>query len=110
MIEGIAFAHEHGVKVYVTANILAHNRDLEGVRAYFEELKKIKPDALIIAGSGRLYAGKGVSRRSSDTLAPGQQYQLPDLSVLVSAGRETSGVRQRAFHGRTAGAAGAYSG
>lgn len=49
MREGIAFAHEHDVKVYVTANILAHNNDLEGVRAYFEELKEIKPDGLIIA-------------------------------------------------------------
>lgn len=49
MIEGIAFAHEHGVKVYVTANILAHNQDLQGVREYFEELKEIGPDALIIA-------------------------------------------------------------
>ena len=49
MREGIAFAHEHGVKVFVTANILAHNSDLEGVRAYMEELKEIKPDALIIA-------------------------------------------------------------
>ena len=49
MIEGIAFAHEHGVKVYVTANILAHNGDLDGVKEYFQELKEIKPDALIIA-------------------------------------------------------------
>ncbi len=49
MAEGIRFAHEHDVKVYVTANILAHNDDLEGVREYFEELKKIGPDALIIA-------------------------------------------------------------
>ena len=49
MAEGIAFAHEHGVRVYVTANILAHNQDLSGVREYFEELKKIGPDALIIA-------------------------------------------------------------
>lgn len=49
MIEGIRFAHEHGVKVYVTANILAHNGDLEGVKEYFKELKEIKPDALIIA-------------------------------------------------------------
>ena len=31
--EGIAFAHEHGVKVYITANILAHNEDLPGVEA-----------------------------------------------------------------------------
>lgn len=49
MEEGIRFAHEHGVKVYVTANILAHNDDLPGVREYFEELKEMKPDALIIA-------------------------------------------------------------
>ena len=50
--EGIAFAHAHGVRVYVTANILAHNRDLEGVRAYFEELKNVGPDALIISDPG----------------------------------------------------------
>lgn len=52
MIAGIAFAHAHGVKVYVTANILAHNGDLSGVRAYFEELREIKPDALIISDPG----------------------------------------------------------
>ena len=49
MIEGIAFAHKHDVKVFVTANILAHNDDLTGVREYMEELRDIKPDALIIA-------------------------------------------------------------
>ena len=55
MAEGIAFAHAHGVKVYVTANILAHNYDLEGARAYFEELKNMKPetaDAMIISDPG----------------------------------------------------------
>lgn len=52
MCEGIAFAHSHGVKVYVTVNILAHNRDLEGVREYLQELKEIGPDALIIADPG----------------------------------------------------------
>ncbi len=49
MRQGIEFAHAHGVKVYVTANILAHNEDLAGVERYFHELKKIRPDALIIA-------------------------------------------------------------
>ena len=52
MAEGIRFAHEHGVKVYVTANILAHNDDLDGARAYYEELKAIGPDALIISDPG----------------------------------------------------------
>lgn len=60
MKEGIAFAHEHGVKVYVTANILAHNGDLEGVRQYFEELKGIRPDALIISDPGVYMIAKEV--------------------------------------------------
>lgn len=52
MAEGIAFAHARGVKVYVTANILAHNCDLDGVRRYLKELGDMKPerpDGLIIA-------------------------------------------------------------
>jgi len=52
MREGIVFAHAHGKKVYVTANIVAHNYDLDGVRAYFRELKELKPDALIISDPG----------------------------------------------------------
>ncbi len=60
MKEGIRFAHEHDVKVYVTANILAHNDDLAGVRTYFEELKSIKPDGLIIADPGVFEIAKEV--------------------------------------------------
>ena len=61
MAEGIRFAHDHGKKVYVTANITAHNRDLEGVAEYFRELScldvtedgtPIRPDALIISDPG----------------------------------------------------------
>ena len=60
MKAGIQFAHEHGVKVYVTANILAHNQDLEGVRSYFQELKEIRPDALIISDPGVFMIAKEV--------------------------------------------------
>ena len=60
MAEGIRFAHERGVKVYVTANIFAHNRDLEGAKAYFEELKAIGPDALIISDPGMFTLAKQV--------------------------------------------------
>ncbi len=52
MAAGIKFAHEHGVKVHVTANILAHNEDLDGAEQYFHELKELGPDALIIADPG----------------------------------------------------------
>ncbi len=52
MKEGIAFAHEHNVKVYVTANIFAHDADLANAEAYFLELKELKPDAILIADPG----------------------------------------------------------
>ena len=58
--EGIAFAHAHDVNVYITANILAHNGDLDGVREYFAELREIKPDALIISDPGVYMIAKEV--------------------------------------------------
>lgn len=67
--EGIAFAHERGVKVYITANILAHNDDLAGVEQYFEELKDVRPDALIISDPGVFAIAKRV---------------LPDMELHVS--------------------------
>lgn len=60
MREGIKFAHEHGVRVHVTANILAHNYDLEGAKEYFKELKDIRPDALIIADPGMYSLAKEI--------------------------------------------------
>ena len=50
--EGIAFAHAHGKKLYVTANITAHNEDIPGIREYFATLANEKPDALIISDPG----------------------------------------------------------
>ena len=60
MKEGIEFAHARGCKVYVTANILAHNYDLDGARQYFEELKAVGPDALIISDPGMFTIAKEV--------------------------------------------------
>ncbi|MBQ3105574.1 MAG: U32 family peptidase [Lachnospiraceae bacterium] len=57
---GIDFAHERNVKVYITANILAHNRDLEGAKEYFEELKGLKPDALIVSDPGMFMIAKEI--------------------------------------------------
>ena len=52
MAEGVAYCKNAGKKLYVTANITAHNRDLEGVRKYFTELNEIGPDAVIISDPG----------------------------------------------------------
>ncbi len=60
MAEGVEFAHGRGVKVYVTANILAHNKDLTLAYEYFEELKSIGVDALIISDPGVFEIAKKV--------------------------------------------------
>ena len=58
MAEGIRYAHEHGVKVFVTANILAHNSDLKGAERYFGELAQMKPDAILVADPGMFMLAK----------------------------------------------------
>ena len=63
MAEGIAFAHSRGVEVYVTANILAHNRDLEEAARYFAKLRDMQPqqpDALIISDPGMFVIAKEI--------------------------------------------------
>ncbi len=52
MKEGVAYAHAHHCKVYVTVNIFAHNYDIEGVSRYFTELAQVPMDALIISDPG----------------------------------------------------------
>lgn len=61
MKAGIEFAHSYGKKVYVTANITAHNEDLSGVANYFRELKEMKPDALIISDPGVFEIAKEIA-------------------------------------------------
>lgn len=69
MIEGIFYAHSKSKKVYVTANILAHNDDLEEAKRYFEDLKNIKPDAVIISDPGIFAIAKEV---------------MPDMEIHIS--------------------------
>ena len=69
MAEGIRFAHEHGAKVYVTANIFAHNADFEGMADYFKEIFELGADAVLISDLG-VFA---VAREAA-----------PDLEIHVS--------------------------
>lgn len=52
MKEGIEFAHSHGAKVYVTANIYAHNSDFEGMAEYFKKIEALGADAILISDLG----------------------------------------------------------
>lgn len=52
--EGIQFAHDRGVKVYVTVNIIPHNQDLDGIPEYIKELDELGVDAVIVSDPGIL--------------------------------------------------------
>ena len=101
MAEGIAFAHAHGVKVFVTANILAHNYDLDGVREYFRELNAMKPerpDALIIADPAMFMIAKEecpeierhVSTQANNTNYGTYQFWYAQGAQRVVSARELS--------------------
>ena len=82
MKEGVEFAHRYNVKVYVTANILAHNSDIEPVKAYFNDLKKVKPDALIIADPAIFTIAKEM---------------LPDMELHISTQANNTNYRTYNF-------------
>ncbi len=69
MKAGVAYAHERNVKVYVTANIFAHNYDIDGMRKYFEELKDTGVDAVLISDPGIFTLAKEV---------------MPDMEIHIS--------------------------
>lgn len=69
MKEGVSYAHRYGRKVYVTVNIFAHNRDLQGIRNYFREIRDSGVDALLISDPG-------VFRIARE--------ELPDMEIHIS--------------------------
>ena len=58
--EAVRFSHERNVKVYITANILAHNADIREAGAYFRELQEVRPDALLISDPGLFVLAKEI--------------------------------------------------
>lgn len=49
MIEGVAFANEHGAKVYVAANMVTHEGNQEGAGDFFREIRDVGISAVIVS-------------------------------------------------------------
>ena len=80
----IAYAHERGVRVYLTVNVMPHEGEYAALRAYFTELKSTKPDALIVADLGVLSLAKEI---------------LPDVDIHISTqANAVSAAACRAYH------------
>lgn len=52
MKEGIGFAHDRGKKVYLTMNIIPHNKDIEGMPEYLSRVRELGVDAIILCDPG----------------------------------------------------------
>ncbi len=78
MEEGIKYAHQRGVKVYITLNAFARNEDFKGIESFIEEVKQLKPDAFIVSDLGVL---KTVKERA------------PEIEVHVSTQANTTNYR-----------------
>lgn len=96
--QGVCFAHEHGVKVYVTVNIIAHNQDFVGLDAYLTALKNMDVDGIIISDPGILsYARKIVptlpvhlSTQANVTNHASASFWLAQGAVRLNLARELS--------------------
>jgi len=83
MTDGLAFARHHNKKVYVTVNILAHNRDLQQMPPYLEKLEEMQVDGLIISDPGIIKLA--------------QRY-APSLSLTLSTQASVTNYQTAAFY------------
>lgn len=78
MARAVEFAHRNGVRVYVTLNIFAHNRDIESLPPYINKLVRIGVDAVIVSDPGILTLVRELA---------------PDLKIHISTQANTTNWR-----------------
>lgn len=77
LADAVRYAHERGVKVYVTVNTMPRGREYAALRAYLTALREVRPDALIVADLGVLALAKEI--------LPGMDLHISTQANIVSA-------------------------
>jgi U32 family peptidase len=98
MKEGADFAHAHGAKLYVAANIIAHNEDMNEVEEFFAKLYEIGIDAVIVADPALIVSCKSgapnlevhLSTQASTTNWQSVQFWKDEGIARVVLAREVS--------------------
>ncbi len=116
MARGIAYAHQHGVKVYVTINILAHNDDLEGLADYLREVRDLGADAIIVSDPGILREARQsvpelpihLSTQANVTNHASARFWLDQGACRLNLARELSLAEIREIRAAGAGRAGDF--
>lgn len=58
--KAVQYAHEKNIKLYVTVNIFAHQKDLQGLEKYLHYLSDIGVDGIIVSDPGILSLAKQI--------------------------------------------------
>ena len=111
MAEAVQYAHAHGVKIYITINILAHNRDFGGIDNYLYQLQKAGVDGLIIADPGILRRARKcvpeipvhLSTQANVTNAEAAEFWFGQGVSRLNLARELSLEEIREVRGQTRG-------
>ncbi len=80
---GAQLAHRQGKRLYITVNILAHNRDIKSLPAFLEALASLEIDGLIVADPGILRMTK---------------LYAPELPITISTQANVSNYEAAAFY------------
>lgn len=94
--QAVEYAHAHQVKLYVTVNIFAHNRDLDGLADYLLFLQETRVDGLIIADPGIFHIARQtvpelpihLSTQANVTNAASAQFWQSQGAVRLNLARE----------------------
>ncbi len=82
LINAVAFAHDHNVKVYLACNIYSRNHDQNAIEDFLNKIRKIAPDAIIIADPGIIMAAKKI---------------IPNIDIHLSTQANTTNINAAKF-------------
>ncbi len=96
LVRAVDYARDHGVRVFITVNIFAHNRDLDALEDYLLFLQKTGVDGLIIADPGIFHVARQVvpslpihiSTQANITNAASVRFWLDQGACRVNLARE----------------------
>ena len=80
--KAISYAHERSVKVYVTVNVMAHEKDLTDINDYLLHLSKIKADGIIVSDPGILMRARKL---------------IPEMSIHLSTQANVTNASSAVF-------------
>ena len=82
MAEAVSYAHSRKIKIYVTVNIFAHNRDFRGLKEYVLALENLGVDGIIVADPGVFLLVRS---------------EIPGMPVHISTQANTTNAMAAAF-------------